>query len=144
LPGYALNALVGVSCVKNHSTKTVPRTVPKELMKRRQWVCWRYEQRDGKPQTKVPHSPHGGPASVTDAGTWASHETAVAAVQERGHAGVGFVLGPDDPFTAIDLDACRDPETGELEGWAQDLVDGFDSYTEVLRPGPRGLWCWRS
>jgi hypothetical protein len=138
LPGYALYPLVEVSRVKNHSTKTVPRMVPIELKKRRQWVCWRYEQRDGTLPTKVPHSPQGGPASVTDADTWASYEVAVRACQERDHTGVGFVLSPDDPFAAIDLDVCRDPQTGELEEWAQEIVDAFDSYAEVS-PSGRGV-----
>jgi hypothetical protein len=124
--------------VKSDGTKTVPPIVPQELRERRQWVCWRYVQRDGKLLTKVPHSPHGGPASVTDASTWASHEEAVEASRETDHDGVGFVLSPDDPFTAIDLDACRDPETGELEEWAQEVVGAFDSYTEVS-PSGRGI-----
>jgi putative DNA primase/helicase len=138
LPGYALYPLVEVSCVKNNSAKTVPRTVPEELRERQQWVCWRYEQRDGTPLTKVPHSPQGGPASVTDATTWASYEVAVRAFQERDHAGVGFVLSQDDPFTAIDLDVCRNPQTGELERWAQEIVGAFDSYAEVS-PSGRGI-----
>jgi len=121
--------------VKNDGIEAVPPTVPRELKERQQWVCWRYEPRDGKLPTKVPHSPHGGLASVTDASTWASLKAAVAAFRERGHDGVGFVLSPDDPFTAIDLDACRDPETGELEGWAQEIVDAFGSYAEVSPSG---------
>jgi hypothetical protein len=124
--------------LKGNDIKTVPLTVPEELRERRRWVCWRYEQRDSKPPTKVPHSPHGGPASVTDADTWASYEVAVRACQERDHAGVGFVLSPDDPFTAIDLDDCRDPQTGELAEWAQEIVDAFDSYAEVS-PSETGI-----
>jgi putative DNA primase/helicase len=124
--------------VQNDSTKTVPPTVPEELRERQQWVCWRYELRDGKPPTKVPYSPLGGPASVTDAATWASYEAAVAALREKSHDGVGFILSPDDPFTAIDLDACRNPKTGELEEWAQELVGAFDSYAEVS-PSGRGI-----
>ena len=64
----------------------------KRMAEKRQWVCWHYEPRDDKPPTKVPYSPHGGPASVTDASTWASHEAAVAACCESDHTGVGFIL----------------------------------------------------
>jgi putative DNA primase/helicase len=116
--------------VRNDSTETVPPTVPKELKERQQWVCWRYEPRAGK-LTKVPYSPQGGPASATDATTWTSYEAAVTALREGNHDGVGFVLSLDDPFTAIDLDACRNSETGELAGWAQEIVDAFDSYAEI-------------
>ena len=40
----------------------------------RQWLCWRIEERDGKP-TKVPYSPlTGKKASATDPQTWASYQ----------------------------------------------------------------------
>ena len=38
----------------------------------------------------------------------------------------------------IDLDDCRDPETGEIASWAQQIVDALESYTEVS-PSGRGL-----
>lgn len=79
--------------------------------------------------------PHGGPASVTDAATWASHEEVVAAYRDGGYDGIGFVLSPDDPFAAIDLDDCRNLQTGELKGWAQEIVDAFASYSEVSPSG---------
>jgi primase-polymerase (primpol)-like protein len=50
-------------------------------------------------------------------------------------AGIGFVLTPDDPFAGIDLDHCRDPETGEIEPWASEIVDRFQSYTEISPSG---------
>ena len=33
---------------------------------------------------------------------------------EYRHHGIGFVFTKDDNFTGLDLDKCRDPETGEL------------------------------
>jgi primase-polymerase (primpol)-like protein len=38
----------------------------------------------------------------------------------------------------VDLDDCRDPTTGELTSWAQDIVDRLDSYSEVS-PSGRGV-----
>jgi len=35
----------------------------------------------------------------------------------------------------IDLDKCRNPETGELEPEAQEIVRRMDSYTEVSPSG---------
>ena len=52
--------------------------------------------------------------------------------------GIGFVFTADDPFVGVDLDHCRDPETGEVEPWAQEIVDELDSYTEVS-PSKTGL-----
>ena len=48
--------------------------------------------------------------------------------------GVGFVFNGDG-LGGVDLDACRDPGTGELTSWAQEVVDDFASYTEVSPSG---------
>ena len=101
----------------------------------RQWLCWRYEERNGKP-TKVPYSPlTSEKARVTDPAGWTGYAEAVAAFRERGYDGIGFVFMKDDPFCGIDLDDCLDPETDEIEPWAQEIIDELDSYTEI---SPRG------
>jgi primase-polymerase (primpol)-like protein len=100
-----------------------------------QWVTWRREERDGKP-TKVPYSPLTGTrASTTDPGTWGGYTEAVAACEERGHDGVGFVFTEEDAFCGVDLDGCVDPETDEVEPWAQEVVDELDSYAEISPSG---------
>ena len=50
---------------------------------------------------------------------------------------VSDVLTADDNITGIDLDDCRDPETGELEAWATELVASFGEgvYREVSQSG---------
>ena len=48
---------------------------------------------------------------------------------------MGFRFTPDDPFTGIDLDGCRDKLTGDIEPWAQKLIDRFATYTEVSPSG---------
>ena len=40
-----------------------------------------------------------------------------------------------DPFAGVDLDKCRDPQTGELEGWAKKIVRGLDGYAEASPSG---------
>ena len=35
----------------------------------------------------------------------------------------------------MDLDGCLDPKTGELEGWARQIVEELDSYTEISPSG---------
>jgi primase-polymerase (primpol)-like protein len=83
----------------------------------KQWVCWRLEEHDGKP-TKVPYSPlTDRRARSTSPETWESYSEAVKACKERGYDGVGFVFTESDPFCGVDLDGCRDPESGELEAW---------------------------
>jgi putative DNA primase/helicase len=57
-----------------------------------QWVCWRLEERDGKP-SKIPYSPLTGKrASSTNPATWASYSEAVAAYKEGDYDGIGFVF----------------------------------------------------
>ena len=48
---------------------------------------------------------------------------------------MGFVFTYDDPFVGIDLDKCRDAETGKTEDWAQKVIDDLNSYTEISPSG---------
>jgi hypothetical protein len=101
----------------------------------RQWLCWRAEERDGKP-TKIPYSPlTGARASSTDPETWTTYTEAVSACKERGYGGIGFVFTPEDDLCGVDLDGCLDPETGEIETWAWEIVEELDSYTEISPSG---------
>ncbi|ELZ27030.1 hypothetical protein C474_16809 [Halogeometricum pallidum JCM 14848] len=50
-------------------------------------------------------------------------------------SGLGFVFTDDDPFVGVDLDDCRDVETGNGDLWAVSIVDRLDSYTEVSPSG---------
>src|SRR5689334_11461229 len=107
--------------------------IPAELRARDQWVVWKLEPRGGKP-TKVPYCAPDRKASSTDPATWMSYAAAVA-LAPHGFNGVGYVFSADDPYTGIDLDKCRDPETGTIHDAAQRLVERFDSYTEVSQSG---------
>jgi putative DNA primase/helicase len=110
--------------------------IPEELKERRRWVTWCLEERAGE-QTKVPYAPHRDrkKARSTDPGTWADYPDAIEAYGQRGHDGIGFVFSPEDRITGIDLDHCRDPETGGLEPWAEEIVRELDSYSEISPSG---------
>ena len=113
--------------------------IPDQLTERPQWVCWRLETRDGKP-TKVPYTPGTERrASSTDLMTWSTFDQALAAYEagEPPYDGIGFVFCSADPFVGIDLDGCRNPQTGEVEPWAQKIVDTFASegYVEASPSG---------
>jgi primase-polymerase (primpol)-like protein len=56
-------------------------------------------------------------------------------VASRGYCGVGFVFSSDDPYVGIDLDGCRNPQTGYIEPWALEIVRRLNSYTEISRSG---------
>jgi len=109
--------------------------VPARLREREQWVCWRIEERDGK-ETKVPVNPEtGGFGSATDAVTWTDVETTVSAVESGEADGVGFVFSEQDSLVVVDLDDCRDPESGVVDDVAADIIERLDSYTEVSPSG---------
>lgn len=120
---------------------TQPENIPGELKQREQFVCWRYARSGvGSPHRwcKQPISPIGGQlAKITAPETWSDFGTAMNTFQRnKSHlAGIGFVFTDDDSFVGIDLDHCRDPESGELAEWASTLVDELDSYTEVSPSG---------
>jgi hypothetical protein len=113
-----------------------------ELASHGQWVVWRFEARDGGKAAKVPHAPTTGRrAAVDDPATWGSFAEARAAEERGGYNGIGFVLTDADPYVGVDLDGCRDPDTGAIEPGAQAIVDRLASYTEVT-PSGRGLHVW--
>jgi hypothetical protein len=101
----------------------------------RQWLCWRIEERDGKP-TKVPYGPRTGQrADSTVPETWGGYDEAVKAYEEHGYDGIGFVFTTEDDLCGVDLDKCVAPETGEIEEWAQEVIEELDSYTEISPSG---------
>ena len=109
--------------------------IPEELRRRPQWLVWKLEERDSKP-TKIPYIAGGlGKASSTDSETWRSFDEAVVALKTGRYGGIGFVFSTGDPYAGIDLDDCRNPETGELEVWAAKTVQDLDSYAEVSPSG---------
>jgi len=113
-----------------------PDAVPTTLTDTQQWICWREEYRDGKP-TKAPINPDTDAyASVADPETWTGFDAAYRHYRDhRGIAGVGYVFTADGPYVGVDLDDCRDRDTGELEDWAQDIIQRLDSYTEISPSG---------
>ncbi|MDP7201214.1 MAG: hypothetical protein QGI50_09710 [Dehalococcoidia bacterium] len=117
--------------------------IPRELKERPQWVCWKYEKPSVKKPseikwTKIPYQNNGRKASSTNPATWTTYERALAAAEQQGYSGIGFVLTKEDPFVGVDLDHCVDAETGQVEQWARAHVDELDSYTEIT-PSNTGL-----
>lgn len=116
--------------------------IPIELKQTPQWVAWRLEKKDGK-DTKVPYIAAEGifNASTTDPLTWRTYQAAVKALDTGRYSGIGFVVSEYDDFGGLDLDHCRNPETGEIDQWALDIIGKFNSYTEVT-PSGAGVRIW--
>jgi putative DNA primase/helicase len=45
------------------------------------------------------------------------------------------MFSSQDPYAGVDLDHCRDPATGRIEPWAQDIIGTMDSYSETSASG---------
>jgi hypothetical protein len=111
-----------------------PTRVPQFLRDIDQWVCWRYELKDGR-WTKVPYTSFGQNASVADPGTWRPFRSALDTwTSDTRLDGVGFVVTERDEITGIDIDDCRD-DGGAIAPVAQDMVDLCASYAEVSPSG---------
>ncbi|MFP8958313.1 hypothetical protein ACLI4Y_16460 [Natrialbaceae archaeon A-CW3] len=109
--------------------------IPEAMRARDQWLCWRSENRNGK-STKIPIDPQTGSfGSSTDDSTWSDFESALEYFHVGDCDGIGFVFTEDDPYVGIDLDDCRDPETGRPDPEMKSIVQQLDSYTEVSPSG---------
>ncbi|MEO1677999.1 MAG: VapE domain-containing protein [Pseudomonadota bacterium] len=93
---------------------------------------------------RAPINPKTGRSAKNDTpDTWADRDRAekhAANVPSEREPGVGLMLGaihaPDGWCRAgLDLDGCRDPDTGELESWAEQIVYRFDTLTEASPSG---------
>jgi hypothetical protein len=112
--------------------------VPVELQRLDQWLAYRAVP---KPNGKINKPPidakTGKSGSSTNQATWSGYELAA----KHSPVGAAFVLTPDDPYFAIDLDQCVDPETGAIEPWAMAVVNRFPMYWEISysKTGLRGI-----
>jgi hypothetical protein len=118
--------------------------IPHDLKDRAQWIMWRWAYTKDAKLTKVPiEAATGGQASSTDPATWCAYNALLLALHgpRQGSSGAGFVVTEADPYCGIDLDKCRDAETGDIAPWAQREIDRFGSYTEVTVSGT-GIRIW--
>ena len=119
-----------------------PDAVPDTLTEREAWVCWQYSfDTDRDEWTKVPVDVNtGGYARSTDPETWTTFDAAVAYHERRDRDtdGIGFVVHDGDTVLGLDLDDCRDPDTGDREAWADDVLDDAQTYAEIS-PSETGL-----
>lgn len=124
----------------------VPERIPALLKDYPQWVLWRYIDRGaGRKPDKQPVNPHTlGSAGVHWPNTWGAFAQVVQSYQDATHghprymhagiAGIGFVLTAQDPFTAIDIDACVQ-ENGVVLPSAIEVITQVHSYTEISPSG---------
>jgi hypothetical protein len=126
-----------------------PDAIPDQLKENAHFVVWRYtlkvdKETDEAKWDKPPTNARTGRfAKSTSPATWSTFTDAIAAMERGGYDGIGYVLHKDkpdhaDPFIAIDLDKCRDPDSGQIEPWAIEIIQVLNSYTE-LSPSSKGI-----
>jgi putative DNA primase/helicase len=103
-------------------------------------VVWKWVDdgfdKEGKPKRTKPPFRAVAPndlASTTDPTTWSTFAEAVDTYLDGKADGVGIVFC--NGMAGVDLDHCRDPETGTIEDWAWKIIRKLDSYTEVSPSG---------
>jgi putative DNA primase/helicase len=115
--------------------------IPEELKAWPHWVCWKLQWKDSKGK-KCPVNPKTGMfASSTNPSTWGTFDQAWEHYErhkDAGIMGIGFVFTKDDPYTGVDLDHCRNAETGDILPWSLEIVQYLNSYIE-LSPSGTGL-----
>jgi primase-polymerase (primpol)-like protein len=113
--------------------------IPEELTRLDQWVNW-FWKLDGDKYTKPlidPKTLKGG--SHSDPSTWGTFEQALNKLNNhKWLAGIGFAFSENDPYAGIDLDDCRNTETGEITPFALSIIHKLNSYTEIS-PSQRGV-----
>lgn len=118
--------------------------VPAAMRDRRQWLVWRFEQREGdKKPRKVPYYAsgarrHGDQGSERDRAALVGFEEACNAVVAGGYSGIGFAFLPGDGLIGIDIDGAIDTATGEIAERAANIIQACASYTEYS-PSGRGV-----
>jgi hypothetical protein len=116
--------------------------IPDLLTRMEHWVGWKqelYENKDGsKRWTKVPVNVHNGEfGSSTDDSTWTVFKNAemYSKRPDTDCCGIGFVVSEDDAVIGLDIDDCRNPETGQLDDAAARLIQHANTYAEVSPSG---------
>jgi hypothetical protein len=107
--------------------------VPKELKALPNWVCWGWAE---KP-LKMPINPLTGcGAKAGQPETWGTFEQAFRHVERGTCKGVGFEFADGGGLVGVDLDHCRDKDSGEITSpFACEAIRTFHSYTEVSPSG---------
>lgn len=110
--------------------------IPVELRDLKQWVLWKYVvKKAGDEPSKVPFQVDGKPAAANDPSTWSTFDEANVAFQRGGYEGIGFEFAKDGGYCGIDLDGCRNPESGVVAGWAREIISKMATYSEVSPSG---------
>lgn len=106
------------------------RHIPDILKQTPQWLG----TAAGEKRPRVAYPPHHY-ASTANADHYTDYTTALEGLTNGELDGIGFAVTEWDSFVIVDLDACRNPRTGELSQFAASVVADLGSYTEASKSG---------
>ncbi len=112
--------------------------IPAELKAARRWVAWKLVWNAKKGTwDKVPVDPRTRRnAKANQPKTWGAFEDAEATLAANADlAGLGYQFEENAGEFGIDLDDCRNPETGVIAEWAQEILALYGTYAEVSPSG---------
>ena len=102
-------------------------TYPERLTSLPQWVV--------SGNDKIPLDPKAlRRADTTNPATWADYVTARQVADQHG-LNLGLVFTKASGIVGVDLDHCRNPETGVIEPWALAIVRRLNTLTEISFSG---------
>jgi hypothetical protein len=119
-----------------------PEAVPQELRAAKKWICWRFEDRNGR-ETKVPCRPGDGrEVSVQDSPAWVAFDFAMRQARVRNDVdGIGWVFADGGGVVGIDLDDCLQPD-GSLSEFARGVLQRFPRTYCEISPSGTGVKMW--
>jgi putative DNA primase/helicase len=120
---------------KPTALRVIPNAIPPELKALPQWVVWRYFWQSEKWDKPPLCARDGNLASSTNPKTWSAFDEAMNTYASGLFDGIGFVFVKENRLVGIDLDHCRDTETGDVAPWAQTIINDFVTYTEISPSG---------
>ena len=107
--------------------------IPAELREPKLWLQYYLKPDPKKPDKKPGKCPCVKYATPED--REANLRSLDHLLTRKPQAGFQRWIGKDEGFVFVDLDKVRNAETGEVEPWADELIEQLDSYTEVSASG---------
>lgn len=112
--------------------------VPAGMAALRRFVHWRLEHYEGRPDAKpakIPCDVRGQHIDPLNPANWHSLEE----IQTGYGLGAGFVFCEADPYAFVDVDGCRDPQTGALSDAGRGVLEWFPGAATEISQSGRGL-----